>query len=200
MRTMQPTRFRKHGVTEGHTAWVATGNRARRGLVRKLTTTATVRCSMTVTSTRPAACAVKRCVRSGSLSARPRLWAAGGNNGEARRGKLNDRRWLGTSRASRRPPDLPDGTALLFRRSGEGRACRRRAVLGQLTGDDRSQVPPCFAPLLAHLERPVSRTTGATVRESDYTSMVDKDGVPRVIDMEAVRRKLRSITKQNRPG
>ena len=93
------------------------------------------------------------------------------------------------------PPDLPDDTALLFRRSAEGRACRMRAVLGRLTGDDRTQVPACFAPLLGYLERPVSRTTGATVRESDYTAMVDDDGVPRVIDMATVRRKLSSIAK-----
>ena len=99
------------------------------------------------------------------------------------------------------PPDLPpDDTALLFRRSAEGRACRMRAVLGQLTGNDRSQVPPCFAILLVYLERPVSRTTGATVREADHISMVDEDGVPRIIDMATVRRKLRSIAKQKAPG
>ena len=97
-------------------------------------------------------------------------------------------------------PDLPDDTALLFQRSSEGRACRRRAVLGQLTGDDRSQVPACFAPLLTHLERPVSKTTGAKVRESDYTTTVDGDGVPRAIDMATVRWKLRSIAKQKAPG
>ena len=49
------------------------------------------------------------------------------------------------------PPDLPDDTALLFRRSAEGRAWRMRAVLGQLTGEYRSQAPPCFAILLAYL-------------------------------------------------
>ena len=65
------------------------------------------------------------------------------------------------------PPDLPDDTSLLFRRSAEGRDCRMRAVLGRLTGDDRSQVPPCFAPLLGYLKRPLSRATGATVRELD---------------------------------
>ena len=98
------------------------------------------------------------------------------------------------------PPDLPDDTALLFRRSSEGRACRMRAVLGRLTGDDRTQVPSCFAPLLGYLERPLSRTTGATVREADYTSMIDDDGMPRVIDIATVRRKLGSIAKQKAPG
>ena len=81
------------------------------------------------------------------------------------------------------PPDPPDDTALLFRRSDEGRACRMRAVLGRLTGDDRSQVPLYFAALLGYIERPLSWMTGATMRESDYTSMVDDDGVPRIIDM-----------------
>ena len=52
------------------------------------------------------------------------------------------------------PPELPADTALIFRREGNGRACRRRAVLGELTGDVRSQIPPCFAPLLTHLKRP----------------------------------------------
>ena len=99
------------------------------------------------------------------------------------------------------PPDLPVDTAVLFRRDGDGRACRRRAVLvGELIGEDRSQIPPCFVPLLTHLERPISRTTGATVRESDYTSMVDESGVPRSIDMATMRRNLRGIAKQKAPG
>ena len=42
--------------------------------------------------------------------------------------------------------------------------------------------------------------TRETVRESDYTTMVDDDGVPRVIDMATVRRKLSSIAKQKAPG
>ena len=33
---MQPKWFRKYGVMEGHTVWVATGDRTRRGLVRKV--------------------------------------------------------------------------------------------------------------------------------------------------------------------
>ena len=98
------------------------------------------------------------------------------------------------------PPDLSDDTALLFRRDGEGRACRRRAVPGELTGDDRLQISPCFAPLLTHLKRPISRTTGKTIRESDYASMVDEGGAPRPIDMATVRRKLRGIAKQKAPG
>ena len=36
--------------------------------------------------------------------------------------------------------------------------------------------------------------------ESDYTSIVDEDGVPRVADTATVRRKLRSIAKQKAPG
>ena len=36
--------------------------------------------------------------------------------------------------------------------------------------------------------------------ESDYVSVVDEGGVPRVIDMATVRRKLRGIAKQKAPG
>ena len=64
------------------------------------------------------------------------------------------------------PPDLPDGTALLFRCSAEGRACRMRAVLGQLTGDDRSQVPPCFPALLGY---PFSRWSTTTACRGSST-------------------------------
>ena len=41
---------------------------------------------------------------------------------------------------------------------------------------------------------------GEMVRELDYTTMVDDDSVPRVIDMATVRRKLSSIAKQKAPG
>ena len=42
---------------------------------------------------------------------------------------------------------------------------------------------------------------GATVREADYTKMViDENGVPRIIDMATVRRKLSSIAKQKQRG
>ena len=75
-----------------------------------------------------------------------------------------------------------------------------RAVLGLLTGDDRSQVPPCFAALLEYLERPLSRMTGATVCEADYICMINENGVPRIMDMATVRRKLSSIPKQKAPG
>ena len=38
------------------------------------------------------------------------------------------------------------------------------------------------------------------MRESDYTTMVDDDGVPHAIDMATVRRKLSNIAKQKAPG
>ena len=73
-------------------------------------------------------------------------------------------------------------------------------MLGELTGDDRSQITECFAPLLTHLERPISRTTDRTLRESDYASMVDEGGAPRTIGLATVRRKLRGVAKQKAPG
>ena len=38
------------------------------------------------------------------------------------------------------------------------------------------------------------------MREPDYIPMVDGEGVPRIIDMATVRRKLSSIAKQKAPG
>ena len=38
------------------------------------------------------------------------------------------------------------------------------------------------------------------MRESDYTTMVGDDGMPRVIDIATLRRKLGSIAKQKAPG
>ena len=180
--------------------WVATGNQTRRWLVSKIDndghytlqydgdehTTSGVR--------REAMCLEWQLERSAE-ALNSRWKRRRGPTGETERPEM-DRH----NESIATPTDLPEDTALLFRRSGEGRAYRKRAVLGQLTGDGRSQVPPCFVPLLTHLERPVSRTTGATMRESDYTSVVDEDGVPRDIDMATVRRKLRSIAKQKAPG
>ena len=38
------------------------------------------------------------------------------------------------------------------------------------------------------------------MREADYISMIDENGVPRIIDMATVRRKIRSSAKQKAPG
>jgi len=43
-------------------------------------------------------------------------------------------------------------TALVFRRSPEGAACRQRAVMGTLTEGDKRDLPKCFHKLLGHLE------------------------------------------------
>ena len=76
-----------------------------------------------------------------------------------------------------------------------------RAVLGQLTGDDRSQAPPCFATLLEYPRAaPQPDDWCDCAREADYISMADENGVPRTIDMATVRRKLGSIAKQKAPG
>ena len=201
MSSMQPKWFRKYAVMDGHTVWVATGDRTRRGLVRKVDndghyalqyggdehTTSGVR--------RDAMCLEWQLERSpASLN---RRWKRRRRpTGEVERPDMA--RHVESMAA---PPDLPGDTALLSRRSAEGRACRMRAVLGRLTGDDRAQAPPpCFAPLLGYLERPRSRMTGETVRESDYTTMIGDDGMPRAIDIATVRRKLSSIAKQKAPG
>ena len=200
MSSMQPKWFRKYVAIEGHTVWVASGNRTRRGLVKKIDNDG--HCTLQYDGDEHTTSGVRRgamCLEwqlersAASLSRRwkRRRWPMG----EIERPDMARH-----TKSIAAPPDLPDDTALLFRRSAEGRACRMRAVLGRLTGNDRSQVPPCFTALLRYLERPLSRVTGETARESDYTSMVDDDGVPRVIDMATVRRKLSSIAEQKVPG
>ena len=200
MSTMQPKWFRKYEATEGHTVWVAAGNRTRRGLVRKINSDGryTLQCDgdeHTTSGVRREAMCLEWQLECSATALNSRWKRRRGPTGETERSEMARH-----IESIATPPGLLDDTALLFRRSCEGRACRMQAVLGQLTGDDRTQAPPCFAPLLTHLERPVSRTTGATVRGSGDTSMVDEDGVPRVIDMATVRRKLRSIAKQKAPG
>ena len=107
MSTMQPKWFRKYAATDGHTVWVAAGNRTRHDLVKKIdNTTYTTRYSMTAMSTRPAGCVVKRCVWSGSSNARSRLRKADGSSDEARlfKNKRSGPRGPVTLRASRHPP------------------------------------------------------------------------------------------------
>ena len=42
-------------------------------------------------------------------------------------------------------------TALVFRRSPEGAACRQRAATGTLTEGDKRELPKCFHELIEHL-------------------------------------------------
>ena len=94
----------------------------------------------------------------------------------------------------------PEDTAILFRRTEEGREFRRRAVAGELASHGISRVPDCFRALLEHLALPISKTTGLPVHCTDYVSMIDDDGTPRQFDVATIRRKLGSIAKQKAPG
>ena len=94
----------------------------------------------------------------------------------------------------------PIDTAILFRRSEEGREFRRRAAAGALPPRGISRVPECFHDLLKHLASPISKATGLPVHCTDYESMIDGDGAPHQFDFAAVRRKLGSIAKQKAPG
>ena len=73
----------------------------------------------------------------------------------------------------------PVDTAILFRRSEEGREFRRRAVAGKLTPHGISRVPECFHDLLEHLASPISKATGLPVHCTDYEPMIDGDSAPR---------------------
>ena len=192
---------RKYDAKEGHTTvWVAAGNRTRRGLVKNIDNDG--HCTLqydggehTISGVRREAMCLEWQLGRSASALNGRWRRRRGPTGESERPEMARHIESITT-----PPDLPDDTALIFRWDGDGCVCRRWAVLGELTGDDRSQIPPCFAPLLTHLERPISRTTGTMVRESNYTSMVDESGVPRPIDMAMMRRKLQGIAKQKAPG
>ena len=93
-----------------------------------------------------------------------------------------------------------DDTALLFRRGAAGRRCRARAVKGELTDDDITQLPSCFHELLIDLQSPVHGRTGATVRPSDFANMQGDSGAPRLITVAIMRRKLGEIAKGKAPG
>ena len=87
-------------------------------------------------------------------------------------------------------------TALMFRRSPEGAACRQRAVTGTLTEGDKRELPKCFHELLDHLESPTNEATGAKVKPADYINMLNAKDDPREIDLVILRRKLSGIAKK----
>ena len=70
--------------------------------------------------------------------------------------------------------DEPADTALMFRRSEEGAACRDRAAAGTLTKEDEAALPSCVHELLPHLRSPVNSATGVAVKPADYVNMVDE--------------------------
>ena len=147
MSSMQPKWFSKYDAMEGRTVWVAAGNRTRRGLVKKIDNDGHYTLQYdgdehTTSGMRREAMCLEWQLE------RYRRWKRRrGPAGETERPEMA--RHIESTAA---PTNLPDDTALLFRRSAEGRACRMRAVLGQLTVDDRSQVPcPAFRPSLSTL-------------------------------------------------
>ena len=93
-----------------------------------------------------------------------------------------------------------DDTALLCRRGAVGRRCRARVVQGEVTEDDRQQLPRGFHELLEHLQSPVSGLSGETVCSKDFVNMLGDDGNPRVFDRTIMRRKLGKIAKGKAPG
>ena len=142
--SMQLKWFRKYGAMEGHTVWVAAGNRTRRGLIKKVDndghcTTQYDGDEHTTSGVRREAMCLEWQLERSAASPNRRWKRRRGPTGGTERPEMA--RHIESMAA---PPDLPDDTALLFRHSAEGRACRMRAVLGSPMGDDRSQVPTCI--------------------------------------------------------
>ena len=95
---------------------------------------------------------------------------------------------------------MTSDTALMFRRSPEGAACRQRAATGTLTEGDKRELPKCFHELIEHLESPTNEATGVKVKPADYVNMLNEKGDPREIDLVILRRKLGGIAKGKAPG
>ena len=138
MSSMQPKWFRKYGAMVCRTVWVTLGNQTRRGLVKKIDNDG--HCALHYDGDEHTTSGVRRDAM--CLEWQLERSAASLNRGwKRRRGPTGEVERPDMARhveSMAAPPDLPDDTALLFRRDAEGRACRMRAVLGRLAGDDRS--------------------------------------------------------------
>ena len=217
MSLMQPKWFRRLDVAVGHAVWVVDGLKVAGGFVRAIDNDG----HYTVKSDAGASlCGVRRenlCLK-WQVGSNPGAAAAAASSGadvdyDSRRRSNGVADGDGLDSQSTSVPSLADvrrlaamdrsrvdDTALLFRKGEAGRRCRARAVKGELTTDDITQLPSCFHELLEDLKSPVSGRTGATVQSSDFANMVDELGAPRLITPAIMRRKLGKIAKGKAPG
>ena len=216
MSLMQPKWFRRLDVAVGHAVWVADGAKVIGGLVHAIDNdghyTVKPDTGALLFGVRRETLCLKWQVGS-SLGAAAAATRGAHVDGDSRRrsnGVVNDEglnigstavpKAADVSRLAAMDRSRVDDTALLFRKGEAGRRCRARAVKGELTQDDITQLPSCFHELLEDLQSPVSGRTGATVQSSDFANMVDELGAPRPITSAIMRRKLGKIAKGKAPG
>jgi hypothetical protein len=216
MSLMQPKWFRRLDVAVGHAVWVADGAKVIGGFVHAIDNdghyTVKPDTGTLLFGVRRETLCLKWQVGS-SLGAAAAATLGAHVDGDSRRrsnGVVNDEGLNIGSTAVPKAGDVRrlatmdrsrvDDTALLFRKGEAGRRCRARAVKGELTKDDITQLPSCFHELLEDLKSPVSGRTGATVQSSDFANMVDELGAPRLITPAIMRRKLGKIAKGKAPG
>ena len=96
--------------------------------------------------------------------------------------------------------DHPEDTALLMRRNAEGRRCRLRATESKLRPQDKADIPAQFWPLLPHFQRKVIPSSDERVQQSDYSSMLTPDGLPKPVQLVEWQRKMGDIAKGKAPG
>ena len=135
MSVMQPKWFRKYGdVAEGHWVLVAAGNRTPGAASLGRSTTAddghyTLQYDgdeRTTSGVRREAMCLEWQLERSAVALNGRRKRRRGPTGEMERPEMARH----IESIATCPPGLPGDTALLFRRDGDGRACRRRGVLG----------------------------------------------------------------------
>ena len=182
MSLMQPKWFRRLDVAVGHAVWVTDGDKVYGGFVRVIDNDG--HCTVVSDAGAPLS-GVRRenlCLK-WQVDPNPGAAAAaaplGTQLGADRRCRPSGTDGEGSDACSTSVPTAEDirrlaamdrsrvdDTALLFRKGEAGRKCRARAVRGELTTDDITQLPSCFHELLDDLnacQRPHGRH-GAVVR------------------------------------
>ena len=195
MGSMQPKWFRRYDVAAEHEVWFSDGMTARSGRLAAIDDGG--RCTV-VDEAGDRHEQLKR----EQICHQWQLEEVSGDDGPDETGTAtcrDGRRVAATVERLAAVEPGPVDTAILFRRSEEGREFRCRAPAGELMPHDITRVPECSHDLLKHLASPISKATGLPVHCTDYESMIDGDGAPRQFDFATIRRKLGSIAKQKAP-
>ena len=188
MSTMQPKWFRRLGLAVGHVVWAVENGVVRGGKAQTIDNDGRYDVVTDEGSTLRGVAREKLCLRwqPGASPVAPAAAASqgggtpdhGDDGGQAPPAGGGEVGWQGHVPSAEEVLKLAaaaeigdSDTALMFRRSPEGGACRRRAVTGTLTEGDKRELPKCFHKPLGHLESPTNEPTGTKAKPADYLSV-----------------------------